>query len=135
MAGNSSVISYRDLIVWQRGMALAAACYRKTRSFPRTEIYGITSQIRRAATSVPSNIAEGNGRETTGAYINFLRIAQGSLKETETLVLLAQDVELMDKNDADELLNMCETVGKPLRALIRALQQKSAEPKVADYTK
>ena len=120
----SGIQSYRDLIVWQKAMALAAACYLKTRSFPREEMYGLTSQIRRAATSVPANIAEGNGRENTGAYINLLRISQGSLKELETHIILAHTVELMEKTIADEILVACDQVGKLLRALIRALQAK-----------
>ena len=84
----------------------------------------MTSQIRRAAASIPANIAEGNGRETTGAYINALRIAQGSLKELETHVMLAHTVELMDKSDSDELLETCDRLGRLLRALIRSLQEK-----------
>ncbi len=114
--------SYR--VVWQKAMALAADCYLKTKSFPRTEAFGMTSQIRRAAASIPANIAEGNGRENTGAYINSLRIAQGSLKELETYLMLANTVELMDKNNADELLLACDQAGRLLRALIRALQEK-----------
>jgi four helix bundle protein len=107
-------------------MALAALCYLKTRALPRSEIYGMTSQIRRAAASVPANIAEGNGRETTGAYINSLRIAQGSLKELETHVLLANTVELMDKVAAEEILDVCDQVGKLLRGLLRSLQDKGS---------
>jgi four helix bundle protein len=118
------VRSYRDLVVWQKSMALAALCYTKTRSFPRTEAFGMTAQIRRAAASIPANIAEGNGRENTGSYIQALRISQGSLKELETHVLLAQTVELMDKADAEQLLEMSEQVGKLLRSLIRALQNR-----------
>lgn len=105
-------------------MALAADCYLKTKRFPRTEAFGMTSQIRRAAASIPANIAEGNGRESTGAYINSLRISQGSLKELETHLMLANTVELMEKNNADELLVACDQVGRLLRALIRALQEK-----------
>lgn len=116
--------SYRDLVVWQKAMALAADCYLKTKRFPRTEAFGMTSQIRRAAASIPANIAEGNGRESTGAYINSLRISQGSLKELETHLMLANTVELMEKNNADELLVACDQVGRLLRALIRALQEK-----------
>ena len=119
------VRSYRDLVVWQKAMALAALCYTMTRSFPRTEVYGMTAQIRRAAASVPANIAEGNGREQTGSYIQALRVSQGSLKELETHVLLAQTVELMDKTDAEQILGASEEVGKLLRSLIRALQEKS----------
>jgi four helix bundle protein len=121
----AQIRSYRDLVVWQKGMAVAADCYLKTRGFPRTEAFGMTSQIRRAAASIPANIAEGNGRENTGSYINSLRIAQGSLKELETHLMLANTVELMDKNNADELLAACDQVGRMLRALIRALQEKS----------
>jgi four helix bundle protein len=121
----TSVRSYRDLVVWQKAMALAALCYTMTRSFPRTEVYGMTAQIRRAAASVTANIAEGNGREHTGSYIQALRISQGSLKELETHVLLAQTVELMDKTDAEQILGASEEVGKLLRSLIRALQEKS----------
>lgn len=122
MAG--TVSSYRDLVVWQKALALAASCYRKTASLPRSELYGMTSQIRRASASIPANIAEGNGRENTGAYINHLRIAQGSLKELETHILLAETVELMSKDSAAELLTACDTVGRLLRALIRSLQQR-----------
>ena len=121
---SSTVSSYRDLGVWQQAMALASYCYRVTASFPRSEIYGITSRIRRAATSVPANTAEGNGRETTGSYIQFLRISQGSLKELETLLPLANTVELLDKATSDRLVGMRENVGRPLRALIRVLQTK-----------
>ena len=85
----------------------------------------MTAQIRRAAASVPANIAEGNGREHTGSYIHALRISQGSLKELETHVLLAQTVELMDKADAEQILGASEQVGKLLRSLIRALQDRS----------
>ncbi|MBS0243684.1 MAG: four helix bundle protein [Proteobacteria bacterium] len=120
----SSVRSYRDLVVWQRSMALAALCYRKTKAFPPAETYGMTSQIRRAAASIPANIAEGNGRENTGAYIQFLRIAQGSLKELETHVLLSNAVELMKEADTQEVLGESEEVGRLLRALIRALQER-----------
>jgi four helix bundle protein len=121
-----TVNSYRDPSVWQQAMALAADCCRVTKAFPQSEIYGMTAQIRRAATSIPANIAEGNGRETTGAYIQFLRISQGSLKELETLLLLANTVELLDGSACSRLIAGCDNVGKPLRALIRSLQRKEA---------
>ena len=75
---DAPVQSYRDLRVWQQAMQLAEMCYRHTRSFPREELFGLTSQLRRAAASIPANIAEGYGREQTGSYVHFLRIAQGS---------------------------------------------------------
>ena len=72
-----TVRSYKDLIVWQKGMELAESCYRITSQFPRHEIYGLTAQIRRAASSIPANVAEGVGRENTGSFIQHLRISQG----------------------------------------------------------
>ena len=108
-------------------MALAAECYRRTKGFPPAETYGMASQIRRSAASIPANIAEGNGRESTKVYIQFLRIAQGSLKELETHVLLAQTVELMEGPDADFLIDRCDEIGRLLRALIRSLQAKQGK--------
>jgi four helix bundle protein len=106
-------------------MELAKLCYFKTRAFPRSEAFGLTAQIRRAGASIPANIAEGNGRENTGSYIHFLRVAQGSLKELETHVLLAQAVELMHSAVAEEILAKSERVGKLLRSLVRAMQEKA----------
>ena len=103
-------------------MALAAECYKRTRGFPPAETYGMTSQIWRSAASIPANIAEGNGRENTRVYVQFLRVAQGSLKELETHVLLAHTVELMDRPDKDFLIDRCDEIGRLLRALIRSLQ-------------
>ena len=102
-------------------MNLAELAYRHTKSFPRDELFGLTAQIRRAAVSIPANIAEGYGRESTGNYIQFLRIAQGSCKEVETHTLLAQRV-LDDASPPDQLLQQCEVVGKMLHGLIRSLQ-------------
>ena len=123
---DTQVRSYRDLIVWKQAMELAAVCYQKTNVFPATEAFGMTSQIRRSCASIPANNAEGNGRENTGSYIQFLRVAQGSLKELETHVLLARQVNLLVENDSADVLKRCEQVGKLLRGLIRSLQQKDA---------
>lgn len=117
--------SYRDLKVWQAAMSIAEKCYIETRPFPREELFGLTSQIRRSAASIAANIAEGHGRETTGAFIQFLRTAQGSTKELETHLLLAQRVKLMASPVAEALLSSTEEVGKMLRALIRSLERKS----------
>lgn len=84
-----AVQSYRELVAWQKAMDLAAEVYRITRTFPGDELYGITSQLRRASVSVPANIAEGQGRQTTGEFRQFLGHARGSLLETETHILLA----------------------------------------------
>ena len=121
---NKSVQSYRDLRVWQEAMALAEMCYRLTKTFPKDEVYGMTSQIRRAAVSVPANIAEGYGRESRAEYIRFLQIAQGSLKEVETHLILSKRVELAQGAAVAEAMKQCETVGKMLRSLIRSLQGK-----------
>jgi four helix bundle protein len=118
----ASISSYRDLVVWQEAMNLAEMAYRLTAGFPRDENYGLTSQIRRAGTSIPANIAEGYGRDSKGAYLQHLRIAQGSLKEFETHVLLAERVDLVDKAAVDALLTKCEMIGKMLRGLIRSIE-------------
>jgi len=105
-------------------MALAEACYLQTKSFPREEMFGLTSQIRRAASSIAANIAEGYGREQTGAFIQFLRVSQGSLKELETHLILAQRIGILPPTKADSILEQCQELGKMLRAFIRSLQQR-----------
>ncbi|MDB9506783.1 four helix bundle protein [Microcystis aeruginosa CS-338/01] len=90
---DSKIQSYRDLRVWQESVNLAESCYRLTKTFPKEELYGMTTQIRRASVSIAANIAEGYGRKTRGEYIQFLYIAQGSLKELETHWLISQRVE------------------------------------------
>jgi four helix bundle protein len=102
-------------------MVLAEMCYRHTRSFPKDELFGLTAQIRRAAASIPANIAEGYGREQTKSYVQFLRIAQGSCKEVETHLILAHRVLSGAMSKPEDLLNQAETVGKMLRGLIRSL--------------
>ena len=106
-------------------MTLAEACYRLTRQFPRDELFGLTSQIRRAAGSVPANIAEGHGRENTGNFVQHLHISQGSLKELETHLILAERVGILPSSDLQIALPQCESLGKMVRALIRSLQDKS----------
>jgi four helix bundle protein len=122
MADDDNIRSYRDLRVWNEAMELAAECYQVTKTFPREEMFGMTSQIRRAGASIPANIAEGYGRESSGNYVQFLKNAQGSLKEVETHVLLAVKVELMSLEMATPILNRADTVGKMLRGLIRSIQ-------------
>ena len=119
--------SYRDLRIWQEAMSLAETCYFVTRSFPREEAFGMTSQIRRAAASIAANIAEGHGRESTAMFVQFLRVAQGSLKELETHLLLSERVQILPKVDSSTLLEATEILGKRMRTLIRSLQQKSAK--------
>lgn len=116
--------SYRDLRVWQEGLALAKASYLLTQSFPREEMFGLTSQIRRASASIPANIAEGNGREMTREYVHFLRIAQGSLKELETHLILASEIGISTAESVAPLLARSDQIGRMLRSLIRTLQSK-----------
>jgi four helix bundle protein len=118
----SAINSYKDLQVWQMGMEIARECYELTRSFPKEELFGMTSQIRRAAASIPANIAEGYGRDSRGEYIQFLRIAQGSLKELETHLILCEQVSIAKPNSTTELQSRCDEEGRMLRALIRSLQ-------------
>ena len=122
---DGDIQSYRDLMVWQEAMALAADCYELTRTFPRDEMYGMTSQIRRASVSIAANIAEGHGREQTGSFMQSLRVGQGSLKELETHLILSQRVGLALAVAIDPLLARCDTLGRQIRALIRSLQQRS----------
>lgn len=122
MAGGA-INSFKDLEVWQMAMSLAADCYRLTKLLPKEEVYGLTSQIRRASVSIPANIAEGHGRENTGSFVQFLRIAQGSTKELETLLLLTKDVGFFGQQTIDPPLAKLERIGKMLRSLIRSLQK------------
>ncbi len=115
--------SYRDLKVWQEGMNLAESCYKATKAFPKEETYGMISQIRRAAASIPANIAEGYGRRTRGEYTQFLYIAQGSLKELETHLLLSIRVELAPSHIISPIFDQCESVSKLLLFLIRSLEK------------
>ena len=120
-----AVQSYRDLRVWQNAMDLAESCYRLTSGFPKDEMFGLTAQIRRASVSIAANIAEGYGRETTGAYAQFLRIAQGSLKELETHLLLAERLRLADPQATSGALEACDALGRMLRSLIRSIDTKA----------
>jgi four helix bundle protein len=120
---DGTINSFKDLEVWQMAMSLAADCYRLTAQLPREEAFGLSAQIRRASVSIPANIAEGHGRETTGSFVQFLRVAQGSTKELETLLLLARDVELLNSESTEPALIKIDRIGKMLRSLIRSLQK------------
>jgi four helix bundle protein len=124
-SATGAINSYRDLIVWQESVDLATGCYKLTAAFPPSELYGMTSQIRRASVSVAANIAEGHGRDSTGNFIQFLRIAQGSLKELETHVVICVRVGLLDEQAVVALQEKCDAIGRMLRSLIRTLEAKS----------
>jgi four helix bundle protein len=108
-------------------MVLAERVYRLTASFPKEEVYGMTSQIRRAAVSVAANVAEGHGRENSGSFVQFLRMSQGSLKELETHLLLALRVDLVLAKEAEPLLEQCDELGRMLRSLIRSIQRRQTD--------
>ena len=116
--------SYRDLVVWQKAVDLAELGYRLTEQFPQREMYGLSSQIRRAGVSVASNIAEGYGRGSRREYVQFLAIAQGSLKELETQIILAERLTFTSASQANRMLGDCDVIGKMLGALIRSLRAK-----------
>jgi four helix bundle protein len=118
----AEIKSHRDLVAWQRSMDLVTAAYRMTSDWPREELYGLTSQVRRAAVSIPANIAEGCGRENLGSYIHFLKIAQGSLKELETHTEIGVRLGYLDAPQCQALLSDADAVGKILYKLIRSLE-------------
>ncbi|RMH89423.1 MAG: four helix bundle protein [Calditrichaeota bacterium] len=115
---------YRDLEVWQRGMHIAQEIYKLTQDFPNWETYGMTSQLRRAAASIPANIAEGWGRRYRAEFIQYLRYANGSRTELETHLILSARVGLCTEETIQSLLMDLETLGKQLLNLERSLRRK-----------
>lgn len=113
--------SVRELIVWQRGIQLSLAVYKLTAKFPKEELYGLTSQMRRAAVSIPSNIAEGYGRGARGEYKQFLGIARGSTLELETQLVIANELGYCDLDGFRAVEATSGEVGKMLHALLRKL--------------
>jgi four helix bundle protein len=119
-----SLASYHDLIVWQRAIDFVVDTYKLTGQFPRTELYGLASQLQRAVVSVPSNIAEGAGRIHTREFIHHAGIARGSLFEAETQILVAQRLGYVSEDDIKPLLNAVAEVGRLLYGLICSLERK-----------
>ena len=117
--------SFRDLLVWQKAMDLTETIYRLTRNFPREEIYGLSSQLRRAAISVPSNIAEGQGRSGIKEFRQFLDIARGSVCEVQTQLEIAGRVGVGHRDELDLALTQAHEVGKLLFLLLRSLNTTS----------
>jgi len=120
------VRTYRDLVVWQKAYDLSLAVYRATRGFPNDEIYGLRSQLRRAAVSIPSNIAEGYGRRTTAEYARSLNIAYGSRCELETQLSIAADLGYISQPVATKLEQQTAEVERMLTALRLALARRSS---------
>ena len=120
--------NYKELKVWQKSYQLCVEIYATTKRFPNDERYGLTSQIRRAAVSVPSNIAEGYGRKTIPEYLRSLYIAYGSNCELETQILLSGDLGYIKEKDTKDLLGKLGEVERMLKALIKSLENKTLNP-------
>ena len=115
--------SYRDLLIWQRGMALVTYVYSLTKLFPKDEQYSITSQIRRSAVSIPSNIAEGFGGHHKQDYLRFLEIARGSLYELQTQLEISKNVNYLNKEELTKTIEMCNELEKMLNSFIKTIAQ------------
>jgi len=118
--------SYRDLIVWQKAMKFVTEIYAVTKRFPSEERYGITNQLRRAAVSVPSNIAEGQARFSQKEFHHFLSQARGSLVEVETQLLISNDLKYLQPAKANDLLAAAEELGRILNGLIASIKSRAA---------
>jgi four helix bundle protein len=118
---------HRELVVWQKAMDLVVAIYKITQSFPKTEVYGLASQMRRAAVSVPSDIAEGHGLKQTQAYARHLAIANGSLTELETQLEIARRLGSLTAG-SESVLNQAGEVGRMLAGLRRSFQSRLESP-------
>jgi four helix bundle protein len=120
--------NYKELKVWQKSYELCLKIYRMTTKFPKEEKYGLTAQIRRSAVSIPSNIAEGYGRKTTLDYVRMLYISYGSVCELETQILLAGDLDLLEKGELSKLKKDITEIERMLKALIKSLEKKPLNP-------
>jgi four helix bundle protein len=118
----NAIRSFRDLFVWQKSMKLVTDVYKISSDFPSRETYGLTSQIRRCVISIPSNIAEGYGRNSTGDYKRFLQIAVGSLFEFQTQIEIAFNLDYISKESFDEIIQTCNELDKMLYSLIQKIK-------------
>ena len=118
-----AVRSYRELIAWQKAMELAELVYQVTANYPKNEVYGLASHTRKSAVSIPSSIAEGQGRFSTNDFIRFLSIAHGSLLETETQLLLAGRLDFLDRQSESKLLTLSSEVGRLINGLSNSLKR------------
>jgi four helix bundle protein len=120
--------SFRNLAVWQRSIELTLAVYKLTSTFPDSERFGLTNQLRRAAVSVASNIAEGHGRSTKGEYLQFLGHARGSNSEVETQIVISKALGFGSKEMLQTSEDLCNEVGRMLGAMMKTLRSKSPSP-------
>ena len=117
--------SFRDLIVWQRAMELTTEIYRLTEGFPKAEVYGLASQMRRAAVSVPSNIAEGAGRGSKREFCRFLDVARGSICEVQTQLIIAGNLRFAPPERLSEVELIANEVGRMLNGLLHSVEEKN----------
>ena len=122
------VNSHKDLFIWQRSMDLVESIYRLTASLPASEQFGLIAQMRRSAVSVPSNIAEGYGRQATGEYRHHLLICRGSLLELETQVIIAKELSFVTNNEIKEIEVLIEEIAKMLNSILSKLRKLNANP-------
>ena len=120
MAGKS----YRDLDVWREAVDFVAECYRMTRAFPKGEVYGLTSQLQRAAVSIPANIAEGQGRQHEREFLQHLAIAYGSLAEVETHIQIARRLEYVEGEKENQMLERAAQIGRMLNGLRKSIEKR-----------
>ncbi|PYV17711.1 MAG: four helix bundle protein [Acidobacteria bacterium] len=120
--------TYKELHVWQKAVGLVTETYKATRAFPDEEKFGLTAQARRAAASIPANIAEGWGRGTTKEYVQFLIVARGSLLELETHLIVSRNLGFLEPADLDSLNKNIHEVGRLLNSLIRSLRSRKSSP-------
>ncbi len=118
------VKSYRDLIAWQKGMDFAVVVYEVTSKFPRSEQFGLTNQLRRASSSIPSNIAEGHSRRTTKDFLHFISISRGSMAEVETQLILGHRLKYVDKNILEHCLAKSAELGRIINGLASSLRKR-----------
>ena len=118
-----SVRNYRELNAWQKAMDLVEKIYQSTAHFPKEELYGLTSQLRRAGVSIPSNIAEGQGRRTTGEFLQFLSIAHGSLREVETQLMIAHRLKYVAESELLAAMELAAEVGRLINGLCNSLSK------------
>jgi four helix bundle protein len=120
---NNTIKSYKDLEVWEKGILLSIEVYKITSGFPSSELYALTNQMRRASASIPANIAEGYGRDSTKNYVQFLKTSRGSLYELDTFLTIAFGLKFLEKDIKESVSLKIEEISKMINALIKALNK------------
>jgi len=124
-----TIKSYKDLEVWQKAMDMVVMCYQMTKSFPRSEVYGLASQLQRAAVSIPANIAEGRARKHSKEFVQHLAIAYGSLAELETHIQIAQRLNYIGSDKEEQTLNKTAEIGRMINGLRKSIDNRDiADP-------